>query len=71
MVAGTVCNLLSLFESGVSDDLNGPAYAPLAVDHLAAFFGPHSGTEPDVAGPLDLAGLMRVMHRTFPSSLFG
>jgi hypothetical protein len=50
--------------------LNGAAYAPFAVDHLAALLGSHSGAEADFAGTLDLAGFMGVMHLAFPSLLF-
>src|ERR1700691_5750208 len=44
------------------DHLHAPPGPALAVDHLPAFFRLHPGPETDVAGALDVAGLVRVVH---------
>jgi hypothetical protein len=52
------------------DDLNFSADATLAVDGLSALLGGHAGAEPDLSGPLHLALLVRIMHRTVLLALF-
>jgi hypothetical protein len=42
--------------------LHAPPRPSLAVDHLAALFGPHAGAKTDRAGPFNFADLMGVMH---------
>jgi hypothetical protein len=50
------------FGNDRSHHLDGAAYAALAVDHLAAFFGLHAGAEAYVARSLDFADAVGVMH---------
>jgi hypothetical protein len=45
-----------------SYDLHSPADSSLAVDHLSAFFGAHTGTKANCSRPFDLAGLVRIVH---------
>jgi hypothetical protein len=44
------------------NDLHAPSHAALAVDHLAAFFGPHSCAKANGPRTLQLARFMGVMH---------
>ena len=54
----------------VLDDLDFSAGSALAVDRFAAIAALHTGAEPDLAGTLDVALLMRVMHYSNPFSTF-
>jgi hypothetical protein len=56
---------------GKSDDLYAPPSPPLAVDHLAAFFCPHSGAEAYGAGAFNFADFVRVVHVRFLFVLSG
>ena len=47
------------------DHLHFAAYAALAVNSLAAFFGAHAGTKADFAGAFYFADLVGVMHAGF------
>ena|SRR5690348_10111408 len=49
-------------QEGRSNHLYAATGATLAIDHLAALLGLHACAESDGPGPLDVAGLMGVMH---------
>jgi hypothetical protein len=51
------------------NDLNFASHPAFAVDHLAALFGAHSGSEADFSGAFDVAGFMGIMHGWFPKRL--
>jgi hypothetical protein len=62
MLAGFVSFAVDPAAAQVLDHLNLATNPAFAVDHLAAFFGPHAGAEADFTSAFDIAGFVGVMH---------
>jgi hypothetical protein len=64
-LASPKCDRTEFLAGSRSNHLNRAADPALAVDGLSTFLGAHPRSETDLAGPLDLADFMRVMHGSF------